>query len=321
MIFFIAAAFIAGLLVVGFWLYTPDLSPTLLAVRYGVAETDFVEVAGVRLRIKDQGPQLETAILLLHGFGASLETWLPWAAEISQRFRVVSVDLPGFGLTGPDPSGDYSDQRTVELMVALLVKLRLSRVSIIGNSLGGKIAWQLAASHPGLVASLVLVSPDGFASPGFEYGKPSKLPWIMKLLPYTLPRAMLRMNLAVAYAQPKRLTHDTLRRYEDMMLAPGNRRAMLARMEQVMLVPPEPQLRRISAPTLILWGEQDKMIPYRNASDYLSAIAGSTLVASPGLGHVPFEEDPAASLPPVLEFLTTHHRLASALSIAPTSGL
>lgn len=129
------------------------------------------------------------------------------------------------------------------------------------------------------------------------------------------------MNLAVAYAEPRRLTDDVLDRYQDMMLATGNRRAMLARMQQVMLVPPEPQLRQISAPTLILWGEQDKMISYRNAGDYLGAIAGSVLVALPGLGHVPFEEDPAASLPPVLEFLTTHHQLASTLSTAPTNGL
>ena len=280
-----------------------------------------MEVSDVRLRIKDQGPRHKTAILLLHGFGASLETWAPWAGQLSQHYRVVSVDLPGFGLTGPEPSGNYSDQRTVELIIALLAKLRLASVSIIGNSLGGKIAWQLAASYPNSVVSLVLISPDGFTSPGFEYGKPAKLPFILQLLPYTLPRPMLRMNLAVAYAQPRRLTDNTLERYADMMRATGNRRAMLARMEQVMLVPPEPQLRQISTPVLIMWGVQDKMIPYRNASDYLNAIAGSLLVALPGLGHVPFEEDPAACLPPVLEFLTTHHRLAPTLSIAPTSGL
>jgi pimeloyl-ACP methyl ester carboxylesterase len=289
--------------------------------KYSVAATDFVEISGAKLRVKDLGPHNQTAILLLHGFGASLETWAPWAVELSQHYRVVSLDLPGFGLTGPEPSGDYSDRRAVELIVALLATLGLSSVSVIGNSLGGKIAWQFAVSHPGLVASLVLISPDGFASPGFEYGKSAKLPFIMKLMPYTLPRAMLRMNLAVAYAEPRRLTDDVLDRYEDMMLATGNRRAMLARMQQVMLVRPEPKLRQISAPTLILWGEQDKMIPYRNADDYLGAIAGSVLVALPGLGHVPFEEDPAASLPPVLEFLTTHHQLASALSIAPTNGL
>ncbi len=321
MIFFVILLMLVVAVWLGLWLYTPDRSKAVLAAKYGVTEPDFIEISCTRLRVKDLGPRHEGAILLLHGFGASLETWGPWADELSKHYRVISVDLPGFGLTGPVPSGDYSDQHAVDIITALLTNLGVSRVSIIGNSLGGKLAWQIAASCPDLLNCLVLISPDGFASPGFEYGKPSQLPLLMKLLPYSLPRVMLRMNLAVAYAQPQRLTNDILARYEDMMLAPGNRRAMLARMEQVMLMPPEPQLRRISAPTLILWGEQDRMIPYRNASDYLDAIQGSILVALPGLGHVPFEEDPAASLPPVLEFLSTHHRLAPGLSIALTSGL
>jgi pimeloyl-ACP methyl ester carboxylesterase len=111
------------------------------------------------------------------------------------------------------------------------------------------------------------------------------------------------MNLAVAYADPKRLSDATLTRYQDMMLAPGDRQAMLERMVQVMLVPPGPELAKITAPTLILWGEQDGMIPFSNSADYVRDIPGARLVALPGLGHVPFEEDPAGSLPPVLAFL------------------
>jgi pimeloyl-ACP methyl ester carboxylesterase len=126
---------------------------------------------------------------------------------------------------------------------------------------------------------------------------------MLKLLPYTLPKFMLRANLAVAYADPKRLTNATLTRYWDMMLAPGDRAAMLDRMAQVMLTDPAPTLAKIRAPTLLLWGEQDGMIPFSNAADYLKDIPGAKLVALPGLGHVPFEEAPAQSLPPVMAFL------------------
>jgi len=114
---------------------------------------------------------------------------------------------------------------------------------------------------------------------------------------------LVRMNLLPAYADPKHLTDAVVTRYRDMMIAPGVRRAMISRMEQVELQPPEPTLQRIRAPTLLLWGEKDGMIPFTNAQDYLKAIPGAKLVAYPDLGHVPFEEAPAEALPPLRAFL------------------
>ncbi len=293
----LAVVVVVGL---GLWLYTPDRPFAALQAKYG---GEYVVAAGAKLRVKDTGPRDAPAVILLHGFGASLDTWDPWAAALSQPYRVIRFDLPGFGLTGPDPSGDYTDQRTVLVLAALMDQLGLPRASLIGNSLGGKIAWNFAVAYPDRVQKLILISPDGFASPGFEYGKKPKLPFILRLLPYVMPRPMLRMNLAVAYADKSKLTDATLTRYDDMMRAPGDRTAMLARMQQVMLQNPEPLLRRIQAPTLILWGEQDAMIPFSNSADYMRNIPHATLVALPGLGHVPFEEAPAQSLPAVEAFL------------------
>ncbi len=284
----------------GVWLYTPDRPLAALQTKYG---GEYIEAAGIRLRVKDTGPRDAPAVILLHGFGASLDTWDSWATALSQNYRVIRFDLPGFGLTGPDPSGDYTDQRGLLVLAALMDKLGVDRASLIGNSLGGKIAWNFAVAYPDRVQKLILISPDGFASPGFEYGKKPDLPFILRLLPYVMPRPMLRMNLAVAYADKSRLTNATLTRYDDMMRAPGDRAAMLARMQQVMLENPEPLLRRIQAPTLILWGDQDGMIPFSNAADFLRDIPHATLRPLPGLGHVPFEEDPAQSLPPVEAFL------------------
>jgi len=284
----------------GVWLYTPDLSSAALQAKYG---GDYVEAAGAKLRVKVSGPHDAPAVILLHGFAASLDTWDPWAAALSRNYRIIRFDLPGFGLTGPDPTGDYTDQRTVLILAALMDRLGVQRASLIGNSLGGKIAWNFAVAYPDRVQKLILISPDGFASPGFEYGKRPKLPVLLRLLPYVMPRPMLRMNLAVAYADKSRLTNATLTRYDDLMRAPGDRTAMLARMQQVMLQNPEPLLRRIHSPTLILWGEQDGMIPFSNSADYMRDIPNAKLVALPGLGHVPFEEAPAQSLPPVEAFL------------------
>lgn len=287
-----------------FALWTPDLDRPALEARYFDGQSSYVEVDGLRLHVRDSGPKGAPAVILLHGFGSSLHTWEPWAQALSPRFRVIRVDLPGAGLTGADPANDYSDARAVRVLTTLMNRLNVSRASVIGNSIGGRIAWRLAAVHPERVEKLVLISPDGYASPGFAYGAPPEVPAALDLMRHVLPQWLLRMNLAPAYGDPSRLSDDTLARYHDLMRAPGVRAAMLARMGQTVLEPPEPWLRKIAAPTLLLWGEEDAMIPIANAQDYLSAVPDAVLVSLPGLGHVPFEEAPAIALAPVAVFLS-----------------
>lgn len=105
---------------------------------------------------------------MLHGFGSSLHTWQPWAEALAADMRVISLDLPGADLSAADPDADYSDERSLEILLALLDRLKIERISLLGNSLGGRIAWRFAVAYPERVDSLVLISPDGFASPGFE---------------------------------------------------------------------------------------------------------------------------------------------------------
>ncbi|MBC7973833.1 MAG: alpha/beta hydrolase, partial [Myxococcales bacterium] len=240
---------------------------------------------------------------LLHGFGASLDTWDAWAAALDRTHRVVRFDLPGSGLSAPDPAGDYSDARSIALLLALMDRLGLARASIVGHSIGGRIAWTFAARHPERIDKLVLVAPDGFASPGFEYGKAPAVPLLLQAMRFVLPKALLRMNLAPAYADPAALTDAVTTRYHDLMLAPGARTAMLARMAQTVLVDPVPLLRRIRAPTLLVWGERDAMIPIANADDYLAALPDAKRVAIRGAGHVVHEEAAAASVAAAIAFL------------------
>lgn len=291
---------LAGLL---FWAWTPDKSRPEIEAKYLQSGDRYFEIAGARLRLRDTGPRNAPAIILLHGFGSSLETWEPWANSLSSDFRVIRFDLPGSGLTGPDPTADYSDIRGIRILAALMDRLGLDRASIVGNSIGGRIAWKFAALEPSRVNRLVLISPDGFASPGFDYGKRPEVPAIIKLMRYALPKAFLRMNLSLAYADPAALTDAVVTRYYDLMLAPGVRDAMIKRMMQTVLEEPGPYLRRIQAPTLLLWGKQDGMIPFSNSADYTKSLAHCRLVPLPGLGHVPQEEAPAVSLLPVREFL------------------
>lgn len=299
--------FLGGLLLAAaltaFWLWTPDKDRSLLESRYLAAPGDMVSVADWRLHVRATGPKDAPAVILIHGFGASLHSWEAWAQGLSVGHRVIRFDLPGSGLSLPDPAGDYTDARSVELLIALMDHLGLQRASIIGHSIGGRIAWTFAARHPERVAKLVLVSPDGFASPGFAYGTPPKVPTVLKMMRYVLPKPLLRMNLLPAYADPNALSDAMTTRYHDLLLAPGARDAMLARMQQTVLVDPVPLLKTIRAPTLLVWGERDAMIPFANSADYLRAIPGSRLVAIPAAGHLPQEEAAAASLSSVLEFL------------------
>jgi pimeloyl-ACP methyl ester carboxylesterase len=287
----------------GVWLYTPDRPRAALEATYAAPPSTFVDIAGVRLHLRDTGPRDAPAVVMLHGFGASLHTWDDWAALLESDVRIIRIDLPGFGLTGPDPTGDYTDARSIAVLLALLDRLGVQRATFIGNSMGGRIAWAFAAAHPDRVAKLVLVSPDGFVSHGVEYGKPQAVPALMQVLPYTLPRSMLRANLAVAYADQGRLTDATVQRTYDMMVAPGVRSAIVARMRQLVLPDPVPLLRRLAMPTLLLWGDKDGMIPVSNAQDYLAALPNASLVVVPGIGHVPQEEAPRETITPLRDFL------------------
>lgn len=291
------------LTVLSLWLWTPDLPRAELEARYLAEPADLRTVGPWRLHVRDSGPREAPAVLLLHGFGASLQTWDVWAQGLSTTHRVIRIDLPGSGLSPPDPDRDYTDARSLQMLVRLLDDLGVPRASVVGHSMGGRIAWTFAARHPERTDKLVLVAPDGFASFGFEYGKAMDVPASLGLMRHVLPQPLLRMNLQAAYAQPETLTDALTTRYHELLRAPGARQAMLDRLQQTVLQEPLPLLRQIRAPTLLVWGEADAMIPFANARDYLQAMPGSRLLSWPGVGHLPQEEAAQASLQGVADFL------------------
>lgn len=295
---------LAAVLLGGCWLYTPDKPRAELEATYLRQASDMLTVSDARLHVRDDGPKAAPAVILLHGFGSSLHTFEPWAEALKDQYRVIRIDLPGSGLSSPDPIGDYTDTRSVALLLALMDQLGLEKAVLVGNSIGGRIAWTLAARHPERVEKLVLISPDGFASPGFAYGQKAEVPAMMKAMRFSLPKAALRPNLVASYGDPKRLSEATVTRYHDLMLAPGSRTALLARLQQTVLEDPALHLPKIKAAVLLMWGEKDRLIPFSNAADYAKLLADSQLISFPELGHVPMEEDPEGSIGPLRSFLT-----------------
>ena len=258
----------------GIWLWTPDKPRATLESRYLNSPGDMIDVLGTRLHVRDSGPKDAPPVVMMHGFGSSLHTWEPWAKALASELRVIRFDLPGSGLSEPDTTGDYADTRTMDLLAALMDRLGVAQASLIGNSIGGRIAWRFAAHDPKRVAKLVLISPDGFASTGFAYGKKPSVPVTIKLMRYVLPKALLRTSLEPAYGSAANLTDETVNRYYDLMLAPGIRGAMIARMEQTVLENPEPLLRSIRVPDLVALGREGRGDPLEQRARLSSQSAG-----------------------------------------------
>ena len=277
----------------------PDRSLESLVPRWAPPPSDFVDVDGLLVHYRDQGPSSDPLpLVLIHGTGASLHTWEGWAAGLAQTRRVISFDLPGFGLTGPNADGDYSDPRYVTFVRNLLGRLGVGRVIVAGNSIGGAVAWQLALADPERVAGLVLVDAAGydFVPESVPLGfRIARTPVLREAMRWVLPRRAIEDSVTNVYGDPSRVTATLVDRYYELTLREGNRVALMQRMDQ--LVPgPVDKLASIKVPTLILWGGLDRLIPPRWGEAFKRDIPGSQLVVFPGLGHVPQEEDPAATL-------------------------
>jgi len=300
-IFAMMAALVLALSLYLAW--TPDLSREALLQSYSRAGTYLVKVGEQSVFVQDSGPKDAPSLVLLHGFGASLQTWDAWASELEKDRRVLRMDVPGFGLSGPAANNDYSDAADVARLLALLDHLGLQQVALGGHSMGGRIAWNFAAAYPERVSHLILVSPDGFPDPNSKSENTYKVSPFLGLMKYSLPTWALKMGVAPAYGDESLLTPQVMRRYHDMMRAPGIRSAAMERMRQSRNTNPLPLLQSLKMPVLLVWGEKDAFIPISNAQDYLKAISQATLASVPHAGHVVHEEAPMASVQAVQAFL------------------
>ncbi len=292
----------------------PDRPMQTLVARWAPPPSDFVEVKGQIVHLRDEGPRHDPLpIVLVHGTSASLHTWEGWVRALKVQRRVVTFDLPGFGLTGPfggqyDPD-NYHGDAYARFVLDLLDALKIERAVIGGNSLGGEIAWRTAYLAPQRVASLVLVDAAG---PPF---KPDAVPlgFVMARIPvlnrigeHLLPRSLVAQGIAAVYGDPRKVTPELVERYFELTLRDGNRHALAQRLQQQVPGEHAGRIATLKQPTLILWGGQDRLIPAAVARQFQQQIAGSQLVVFDGLGHVPQEEDPARTVVPVKEFLGLH---------------
>ena len=282
--------------------YQRDLSLDELKPRWATGASRFLDVRGTQVHYRDEG-QGET-IVLLHGTAASLHTWDAWAAELSRHYRVVRLDLPGFGLTGPDGSHDYSIAHYVDFVTEFLARAGVDRFHLVGNSLGGRIAWKLALTLPGRVQSLVLIDAAGYplaSTPPLVF-KLARSGVLSGLVRWITPRWMVRRTLLEVYGDDRKVTDALVERYFELQRRAGNRQAFIER-ARTDAVDETAALPGIHCPTLVLWGERDAWIPVAHAHRFQKDIPGAQLIVYPGVGHMPMEEAPAASVADTERFL------------------
>ena len=302
------AALVVALVGVVAAYWQPGRTVHELSDRWAPSPSRFVAIGGMQVHLRDEGPRDDPVpVLLLHGTSSSLHTWEGWVPPLTAAGRrVISVDLPGFGLTGPFPDGDHRIGAYAPFLLEMLDRLGVSRVVVAGNSFGGQVAIELALAAPARVERLVLV--DALAYPRNATSVPigfvvASVPGVNRLMDFVLPRSLIERSVHSVYGDPSRVTPALVDRYFELSLREGNRAALRNRFADLPDAGYAPRVRALRLPVLVLWGGRDQLIPPAAADRFLSDIAGSRLVLFPELGHVPQEEDPTRSVAPVLAFI------------------
>lgn len=299
---------IAALAALCWSLFAPDIPREALIEKYARPPSQFMTLAdGTRIHFRDRGPKSAPALVLIHGSNASLLTWEPWAARLSNTFRVISIDMPGHGLTGAIPSGDYSEQAMTDIVARVTEKLSLTRFAIAGNSMGGGIAARFAEEYPQRVSQLILIDAAGM--PGRTGGhiplafQLARIPVVNLSLLYVTPRYFVVEGLDDAIVRKAVIDDRMIDTYWDFARMQGTREATLHRFQAAPDDFVAKNASRIAVPTLILWGEEDRLLPLDAGRRYARVIRGSRLIIYPATGHLPQEEVPDRSAADVRNFL------------------
>lgn len=302
--FIIIASILLIWVVANVILYEPDLPVEQLKAEYANAQSKFIEIDGMQVhyRIEGEGEPL----ILVHGTGAMLQTWDDWVNLLSLHYKIIRMDIPAFGLTGPRPDNVYNDSMYTDFLNQFVTKLEIDSFNLAGNSLGGLIAWKYAAAYPQKVKKLILVDPGGFHSRNqkggsFIFKLARNYPTITDMVSKTGTHYFVEKTLREVYSDDSKITEHYKEMYARLNQRAGNRHAFVERAKYVH-ESDEAELAPITAPTLVMWGKDDVLIDVAEA-EHFKKIANSTFVVYEHVGHVPQEELPERSAADVLRFL------------------
>jgi len=269
------------------------------------AASRFADVEGIgRIHYQEKGTG--RALVLIHGNNSSTYSWADVFDEFAREFRVVALDLKGFGFTAK-PEGDYSIEAQAALVVRLLDRLGVERAALCGSSMGGAVALAVAVNYPQRVDSLILVGSSAFTETRGESLAPAYLRW-----PYVggaitalalASDSVVRDGLRRSFHDESKVTEERVAAYYRPLRTRGGQRAARLVREQRDYTRIENALDKIRRPTLLIWGAHDRLNLLEDGRRLQAKIRGAQLVVFENCGHLPQEEMPAAFAREVSSFM------------------
>ncbi len=275
----------------------PPLRPDWMQVDWR-AHLRWVQVQGRPVNVLDigEGP----VVLLLHGLAGCWQNWLENIVPLAADHRVIAIDFPGFG-ESPMPERSISVSGYARTVVELLNALGVERATIVGNSMGGFVGCEAAIRYPRRVERLVLVAGAGLSLRHMRHERKRGLrPRIENLLFFGLGRLARHTNLVVRSRRLRRALLLLVVAHPDRLSAPliaeqahgAGKPGFDDALEAMTAYPIRDRLGEIACPTLIVWGEEDRLVPVRDASEFEWLILDARKVVYPDTGHMVMLERP-----------------------------
>ena len=258
---------------------------------YTNAHSRFMVINDAMIHYRDEGEG--PPLLLIHGAFSSLHTFDGWVEELYDKYRIIRLDLPGFGLSGISAKHTFTINSYLQIVSIFLDRLHLSSCHLAGSSLGGWLAWEFALKYKKRVNRLVLIDAAGFLddqSIPLPF-KMARMPFVNRVLRFAIQPSVFELFLRQIYGDPKKLTKELIDRYFTLFSQEGKPEAFLA-LANARYKDNTLHLREIPQETLIMWGRKDSWLPIENAYKFKQRIPRAELIIYDELGHIPMEEAP-----------------------------
>lgn len=278
---------------------------TDLIQKYTTKDSRFLVFDDTLVHYRDEGDRDAFPVLLLHGAFSSLHTYNGWARELKPHFRIIRIDMPGFGLTGPNARGNHEMIMYKRCIATVLDRLEVEKCHIVGSSLGGWVSWEFAADYPERIEKMVLMGAAGFLDQR-NIPLPFKMartPFVSRVARYAIKRRILVQFINQVYYNQAKVSEALIDRYYDLFTREGNPKVFFE-MANTEYKESVHLLKTIEIPTLLMWGRHDKWIPVENAYRFERRLKNSKIVIYEDCGHLPMEELPRRSARDLRAFLT-----------------
>ena len=256
----------------------------------------YVSVGGLRVRVAEAGDRDEPAVLLIHGLGGSIESWMNNLIPLSERLHVMALDLPGFGFSDKPPI-NYTPEYYSDFISTFVNSMNRQKVNLVGHSMGGLIVLETALSNPEIVDRLILVDVAGIGDEAAEIIEKSMgVDWTLDKLTKFYEDYIIGEHRIV----DKELLKRSLKLYHE---DPRLRHAYRCCLKFLGAGRDVERFSGISHPTLIIWGSLDKLVPPKYGHRLHRVLKNSKLMIFKGAGHSPNVEVPKEFNQAIVDFI------------------